>query len=208
MSIVRLIHITLDPSEAENAVHVWKSECAPLMIQQKGCISEKLLRCRDANEFISVTCRIKADTLILEGWLPDYALEAARREFTNGHYRVLITAGGPLPKGSYLSEYRSNAEFAAATLRKMGLESTQVVSVPAPKTRNDRTYASALAVKDWFAAGNSGVHAVNVFSVGPHARRSRLLFQKAFGDDVAVGVICGFGPLGYTLALQAIAARL
>ena len=31
MSIVRLIHITLDPSEAENAVRVWKTECAPLM---------------------------------------------------------------------------------------------------------------------------------------------------------------------------------
>jgi heme-degrading monooxygenase HmoA len=53
MSIVRLIHITLDPSEAENAVRVWKTECAPLMIQQKGCISEKLLRCKDAHEFIS-----------------------------------------------------------------------------------------------------------------------------------------------------------
>ena len=53
MSIVRLIHITLDPSEAQNAVRVWKTECAPLMIQQKGCISEKLLRCRDAHEFIS-----------------------------------------------------------------------------------------------------------------------------------------------------------
>jgi heme-degrading monooxygenase HmoA len=53
MSIVRLIHITLDPSETENAVRVWKTECAPLMIQQKGCISEKLLRCRDAHEFIS-----------------------------------------------------------------------------------------------------------------------------------------------------------
>jgi hypothetical protein len=31
----------------------WKSECAPLMIQQKGCIPEKLLCCRDAHEFIS-----------------------------------------------------------------------------------------------------------------------------------------------------------
>jgi hypothetical protein len=34
-------------------VRVWKTECAPLMIQQTGCISGKLLRCRDAHEFIS-----------------------------------------------------------------------------------------------------------------------------------------------------------
>ena len=53
MSIIRLIHIRIDPSEGENAVRVWKAECAPLMIQQKGCISEKLLRCKDAPEFIS-----------------------------------------------------------------------------------------------------------------------------------------------------------
>jgi heme-degrading monooxygenase HmoA len=53
MSIVRLIHIKLDPAEMDNAVRIWKTECAPLMIQQKGCISEKLLRCRDAHELIS-----------------------------------------------------------------------------------------------------------------------------------------------------------
>jgi heme-degrading monooxygenase HmoA len=53
MSIVRLIHIEIDPTEMEKALQVWKTECAPLMIQQKGCISEKLLRCREANELIS-----------------------------------------------------------------------------------------------------------------------------------------------------------
>ncbi|MFL6796153.1 MAG: antibiotic biosynthesis monooxygenase family protein [Xanthobacteraceae bacterium] len=53
MSIVRLIHIKIDPSETQQAMQVWKKECAPLMIQQKGCISEKLLRCRDTHEFIS-----------------------------------------------------------------------------------------------------------------------------------------------------------
>jgi len=53
MSVIRLIHIKIDPTETENAMHIWKKECAPLMIQQKGCISEKLLRCREAHEFIS-----------------------------------------------------------------------------------------------------------------------------------------------------------
>jgi heme-degrading monooxygenase HmoA len=53
MSIIRLIHIKIDPSETENATRIWKTECASLMIRQKGCVSEKLLRCRDAPEFIS-----------------------------------------------------------------------------------------------------------------------------------------------------------
>ena len=53
MSIIRLIHISINPSEIEKALQVWKNECAPLMIQQKGCISEKLLRCRDTHELIS-----------------------------------------------------------------------------------------------------------------------------------------------------------
>ena len=53
MTIIRLIHVTIDPSEMERALQVWKTECAPLMIRQKGCISEKLLRCREAPELIS-----------------------------------------------------------------------------------------------------------------------------------------------------------
>jgi len=53
MSLIRLIYITVDPSEVTKAMEIWKNECAPLMIKQKGCISEKLLRSREAHEFIS-----------------------------------------------------------------------------------------------------------------------------------------------------------
>ena len=54
MSVIRLIHITIDPTEIALAEKVWKTECAALMIQQPGCLSEKLLKCRDEpGEFIS-----------------------------------------------------------------------------------------------------------------------------------------------------------
>ena len=53
MAITRLIFITIDPADTDKAMQVWKKECAPLMIQQKGCISERLLRSREAHEFIS-----------------------------------------------------------------------------------------------------------------------------------------------------------
>jgi heme-degrading monooxygenase HmoA len=67
MSIIRLIHIKIDPSEIEKATRIWKTECASLMIRQKGCVSEKLLRCRDAPEFISYS-----------EWDSDAAIEAYR----------------------------------------------------------------------------------------------------------------------------------
>ena len=36
MSIIRLIYIKIDPSETEQAMQVWKKECAPLMISAEG----------------------------------------------------------------------------------------------------------------------------------------------------------------------------
>lgn len=47
--------------------------------------------------FLSPTKRAKgANALVVEGWLPDYALYEAVKEFKTGNYRQLITTGGPL----------------------------------------------------------------------------------------------------------------
>ena len=54
MAIVRLIYVSVNPSQKGQAVALWKNHCAPLMIKQPGCLSEKLLECADAaGEFIS-----------------------------------------------------------------------------------------------------------------------------------------------------------
>ena len=55
MPIVRMIYVTVPNDKVKQAVELWKNHCAPLMIQQPGCLSEKLLECTDdaTGEFIS-----------------------------------------------------------------------------------------------------------------------------------------------------------
>ena len=56
MNITRLIFVKVNASEADKAERLWKEHCAPLMIKQPGCVSEKLLKCIDERgEFISLS---------------------------------------------------------------------------------------------------------------------------------------------------------
>ena len=60
----------------------------------------------------------------------------------------------------------------------------------AEKVGVDRTYASALALKAHFEAQGLRAGRVDLYTVGPHARRSRYLFQKALGPSFEVGSFC------------------
>jgi heme-degrading monooxygenase HmoA len=54
MSIIRLIITTVPPEYASRAESNWKEKCAPIMIRQPGCLSEKMLRCDTTpGEYIS-----------------------------------------------------------------------------------------------------------------------------------------------------------
>jgi hypothetical protein len=46
-----------------------------------------------------------------------------------------------------------------------------------------------VAVKQWFDAGRLHPTAVNIVTLGAHARRSRAVYQYALTDSVDVGVI-------------------
>lgn len=139
--------------------------------------------------FLSRTDFVPGGVLVVEGWVPDYALEAAAAEFRREGARTLFVTGGPLDKGAALSEYKTYAELGAACLLHMGLATNEVQAVPAPEVRKDRTYASALELKKWLREHSVTVTNVTLMSMGAHSARSRLLFQRAFGDDCSVGVI-------------------
>ena len=144
---------------------------------------------RGAYSFLAVNDPVDNGALVVEGWLPDYALQEAITEFGRGHHSRIFVTGGPLENGAPLSEYRTFAELGAATLLRLGLDTNAVQAVPAPRVRLDRTYASALALKNWLGSHGVVETNFNVISLGPHSRRSRLLFEKALGKDYKIGVI-------------------
>ncbi|MEH2137310.1 ElyC/SanA/YdcF family protein [Nostoc sp.] len=142
------------------------------------------------HSFLAVTSPIKsAEILVVEGWLPDYAIQQALTEFKNGSYRLVITTGGSIEKGNYLSEYKNFAEVSAATFEKLGLESEKVVAVPTPMVIKDRSYASAAEFDRWLSNSNLKLQSINLFSLDVHTRRSWLLFRKLLSPKVKVGAI-------------------
>lgn len=137
------------------------------------------------HRFLSPTKTIKARVLIVEGWLPLYALQAAKEIFETDSYDLLITTGGPMSN----SRYQNLSEYAAAVFSTMGINPRQIVSIPAPGVDIDRTWTSAVAVRNWLEQHHRKEASFNLVSLGPHTRRSWLTYQKIFGNQRRVGVI-------------------
>ena len=139
--------------------------------------------------FLAVNAPVEGGDMVVEGWMADYALKEALQEFQKGGRSRLYVTGSPLDAGAPLSEYRSYAELGAAVLAKFGAETNALQAVPAPRVKQDRTYASAIALKRWLEVNGIQCRSLTVVSEGTHARRSRLLFEKAFGPEVQIGII-------------------
>ena len=130
-----------------------------------------------------------AQMLVVEGWMPEDELDQAVAVFRHGKYQRIVTTGGPIKHWVALQGPLTYAERAAGYLRTHGLEGTEVTAVSAPESAQDRTYLSAVMVRDWAAKQNLALKALDVFSSGAHARRSRMLYRMAFGPTVDVGVL-------------------
>jgi hypothetical protein len=137
--------------------------------------------------FLAVTEPVGAPVLVIEGWLDRHGLDQAAAAFRNGGYRFAVTTGAPIAQWPGTKGYATFAERAADYLKMQGL--TQVTAVPSPESAQDRTFLSAVMVREWSGRSGHQVRAVDVFSQGAHARRSRLLYQLAFGPEVKVGVL-------------------
>jgi len=139
--------------------------------------------------FLAISDPCPGGILVVEGWAPDYVFQEVMAEFSQQHYAKLFVTGGEIEKGAPLCEYKTIAEVGVATLARLGMNTNVIQAVPMPKVRQDRTYNSALVLKQWLLAHGALPTKINVMTLGPHARRTRLMFEKTFGPAVCVGII-------------------
>jgi hypothetical protein len=143
---------------------------------------------RLAMPFLAANRPVHGRYLVVEGWMADYGIEAAMKIQREGGYEKIITTGTGIEKGRHFSSANSYAEMAGKTLVKLGFDPTKLVVLPSPQVERDRTFTTGLAVGRWLRANNSSA-AVDLLSIGPHARRSWILYEKALGKRNSVGVI-------------------
>ena len=140
--------------------------------------------------FFAITERVDTRLLAMEGFIEIYAVQATAAEFrSRGYERVFATGGPEAGMGGYTNDYNTLARVGAGRLEKAGVPADLVQMVPSRVLSRDRTYNSALALKEWCTANGVPLRRINVVTADVHARRTRLLFQKALGPDVEVGII-------------------
>lgn len=146
---------------------------------------------RASHPFLAVNAPVEAEVLVVEAWVPDYILKQGLDLSRAGNCRYLLLTGGtvrseidPEPDDTY-------AHMAMTRLQRITTDLERVKVIASPEPDRDRTYSSAVAVRKWLTEKGFEVNRLNVLTVGPHARRSRLMFEHAFGSGVEIGIISG-----------------
>ncbi len=141
------------------------------------------------NPFLSINKPNHGGILIVEGSLTDYDIEQSIGIFKELKCEYILTTGGTVPKGYYHAKYENYAQVGANKLEGFGFPNDKIISLPSKFILKDRTYHNALTVKKWLDTTNIQVTKINIYEIGPHARRSRLLYEKALGTKYQIGII-------------------
>lgn len=129
-----------------------------------------------------------SDVLIVEGWIGYTGIEAAKAEFEKGHYQRIVTVGGPT-NNRWGRQRWNYALLASDELKRLGVPAEKIISAPTEDLLNHRTFASAVAVTEALERADIRKFSATIFTLGAHARRSRLVFAKTLPSGTQVGVI-------------------
>lgn len=170
-----------------------KKECSVLVWQAKLLI---LLICAilfyllffDLPRHLSKSDPVYGSYLVLDGQMPDYSIEKAIELINTLDYDTIITTGGALDAGYFLNGQKTMADLSYSTFLVLGFDSTRIHKIPGGRVYKNRTYTSALSLKNYFSKQKITTAKIDMLAIGCHASRSQYLFQKALGENFDVGV--------------------
>jgi uncharacterized SAM-binding protein YcdF (DUF218 family) len=150
---------------------------------------------RSVHPFFAITERVDTRLLAVEGWVNPFAIRAAAKEVRSHTYERVFSTGGPMRgTGAYTNDFNTVAGVGADRLKSEGVPASLVHVVASRVMARDRTYSSAVALREWCQANQISLSSINVLTEDIHARRTRLLYQKALGDNVRIGIIAVSNP--------------
>ena len=88
-----------------------------------------------------------------------------------------------------INNFNSNAELARNKLLSMGIDSSQIIATSGKRVRINRTLTSALAFRDWLKTTNIDIKGINIISMGTHARRTWMTYNKILNEKYVIGII-------------------
>lgn len=130
-----------------------------------------------------------AKILVVDSWLHDAELDEAIKEFHRGSYDYVIVPGTKIDRSLFYAGIDNSGDLSALVLIYKGIPTARLVPLHVQKVRKDRTFQSALTVLEWLQKKGRGKAEVNLFTQSCHARRSWLLYRKAFQSNRQVGII-------------------
>ena len=139
--------------------------------------------------FLAITDLSSRQVIVVEGWIHPYTLPQVANEITNRNYEKVLIVRPIYKAGDKYTSGQYAADYVAEKLIQEGVSRESIQSIYLEASNKDRTFYSALAAKQWLKNQGISCDSVDVATLGSHARRSRLLFQKAFGDRIKVGIL-------------------
>ena len=147
--------------------------------------------------FLAVNEPVGAGYLVIEAWMDKEELDQALEYFNAHDFAKAVFVGGPIYNDFHRID-TSYAERAANYLQARGLPVDKLAIVNAPHSAQSRTFLNGVMVREWFKQQGISLTRLDVFSSSTHTRRSRDLYQLAFGGQTEIGIIAsepsGFNP--------------
>jgi Ca-dependent carbohydrate-binding module xylan-binding len=95
----------------------------------------------------------------------------------------------PYGRRRIINNFDSYAQLARRRLLSIGIDSSLVIAISGKRTKINRTLTSALAFRDWLKTADIEIKGINIVTMGTHARRTWMTYNKILKENYGIGII-------------------